>query len=266
MDENPASENWDLWLFFGIAFAWSWLFQLPRVLSSSGLFELHGSHSFILGTVAVFGPSVAAFGLTYTHEGRAGLLRLWKLGWALRFRRIWLIPILLLMPAITLIDVLLLMLLGHSIPWELGVPVPMIVPIFLWIFFLQALPEEYGWRGYALDRLQRRWNALTASLILGALWGLWHLPLHFISGTTQEVVLVWQFILHTMVLAVLFTWLHNNTGSSVLVAILFHTIGNTASAVAPWWATGTGRWIAFTILLVVAAAILLIWKPQKLGP
>lgn len=53
-----------------------------------------------------------------------------------------------------------------------------------WLFFGPA-PEELGWRGYALDGLQARMNALFASLILGVVWSLWHLPLFFIKGTWQ---------------------------------------------------------------------------------
>ena len=59
-----------------------------------------------------------------------------------------------------------------------------------------------------------------ASLVLGALWGLWHLPLHFIEGTVQSAIPVYQFVLQQMVLAVFYTWLYNHTRGAVSVAII----------------------------------------------
>ncbi len=141
----------------------------------------------------------------------------------------------------------------------------MIVPVGLLLFFFNALPEEYGWRGFALDHLQQHWGALTSSLILGVCWGVWHLPLHFISGTTQAVIPIWEFVLQTIVLAVLYTWLHNNTGRSVLIAALFHTMGNLTGAVVPFWTTEEGRWVNFGILLVIAVLVVWVWKPQRLA-
>lgn len=99
-------------------------------------------------------------------------------------------------------------LMGGQILWDLApLPLSFAIPIFFIIFLTQGLPEEYGWRGFALDRLQLRWNALTASLVLGFMWGLWHLPLHFMIGTTQEIIPVYEFILRQMVGAIFFTWI-----------------------------------------------------------
>jgi hypothetical protein len=154
---------------------------------------------------------------------------------------------------------------GLPIQWEFGVPWQALVPTFFLILLFNALPEEYGWRGYALGRMLSRRSALTASLILGAIWGSWHLPLHFIDGTVQSTMPVYQFVLQQMVLAVLYTWLFSNTRGAVSVAILFHTIGNIMGAAIPHWTTDLGRWIGFAVLIVFAAVIVVVWGPQDLN-
>ncbi len=141
----------------------------------------------------------------------------------------------------------------------------MIIPVYLLIFSTNALPEEYGWRGFALDPLQKRTTALGASLVLGSIWAVWHLPLFFIEGTTQAAIPMYQYFLQTIVLAIFYTWLHNNTGGSVFIAILFHSVANTSAAVVPFWTIELGRWINFGILIVTAAVVIIIWGSKRLS-
>ena len=98
--------------------------------------------------------------------------------------------------------------------------------------------EELGWRGFALPRLQQHRNALDASIFLGLIWGLWHLPLYFVPGTGQSEMLgtgtspafaIGGFLGWTIGLSVLFTWLFNQTGGSLIVVIRFHTAVNLAA-------------------------------------
>jgi membrane protease YdiL (CAAX protease family) len=133
----------------------------------------------------------------------------------------------------------------------------MIVPIGLLIWLLGAYPEEYGWRGFALPRFLEKYSPLTASLILGAIWGIWHLPLRFIPTTTLYVIPFWQYFLQTIVLSILYTWLHKGTKGSVFIASLFHAFGNITGSAIPYWTTSAGRWVSFGILLIVAVLVVL---------
>jgi membrane protease YdiL (CAAX protease family) len=250
--------------FFALAFAISWLLWLPQVLDSAGLVQLPESVG-ILGMFAPFGPSIAALWLTGRQSGREEVRRLLKRGWSLGFDKKWLLPTFLLMPVVSLFTVAVMVLIGLSIEWEYGAPWQAWAPTFVLILLLNALPEEYGWRGYALGRMLRRGNALTASLILGLIWGLWHLPLHFIKGTVQSAIPVYQFVLQQMVLAIFYTWLFNNTRGAVSISILFHAIGNIAGAAVPYWTTRQGRWIGFAVLAVFAIGILIVWGPRHLS-
>ena len=209
--------------FFAIAFGWMWLINLPRVLAAYGKLTIPEGLSMLMGYLALFGPGVAAFILTRLQAGKPGVKALWRSGWRINFDRKWLLPAIFLVPVAGLLTWLVLSLMDVPIEWQYGAPPAMIVPIGLLIWLLNAYPEEYGWRGYALPRLLERGSPLAASLVLGLIWGLWHLPLHFIPTTTQYVIPVWEYVLQTIVLAVLYTWLHQATGGSVLIASLFHT-------------------------------------------
>ncbi|MEQ8756663.1 MAG: CPBP family intramembrane glutamic endopeptidase [Coleofasciculus sp. G1-WW12-02] len=97
------------------------------------------------------------------------------------------------------------------------------------INFLATTCEEIGWRGFALPRLQKRHNALTATLIVGMLWGLWHLPLIFLVGQSMsEFPFLWFIIIVTN--AFIYTWIYNSTKGSILLVALFHGALNIFSA------------------------------------
>jgi membrane protease YdiL (CAAX protease family) len=108
----------------------------------------------------------------------------------------------------------------------------LIAPTLVFWLLFGPLPEEPGWRGYALDGLQARHSALGGSLIVGVVWMAWHLPLFFIDGTWQAerlgvgTLLFWLWMINVIVESVLYTWIYNNTGRSILAAILFHFVGN----------------------------------------
>ena len=83
--------------------------------------------------------------------------------------------------------------------------------------------EELGWRGYALPILQDRYHPLVSSVILGFFWGLWHSwnPMYR-PATGDDVVDILILTGGTISASVIYTWLHNNTRGSVLIACLFH--------------------------------------------
>jgi membrane protease YdiL (CAAX protease family) len=97
------------------------------------------------------------------------------------------------------------------------------------VLLLGPLPEEIGWRGYALDALQARMAPLPASLLLAAGWGAWHAPLflmegyHAPFGAAPEPA---HFALDLALTTLLITWLHNRTRRSVLAAVLLHFATN----------------------------------------
>jgi membrane protease YdiL (CAAX protease family) len=255
------------WVFFVLTFAISWLLWLPSVLRSNGYANLPEIVS-LPGMFAILGPAITAFILVGRESGRAGMGQLLRRVIETGFNKWWWLPTLLLMPIIGLLTAAVMSLLGAETP-EWAAPTLLTALLTgVTILFIGGGLEEFGWRGYALDRMQTGKNALLASLVLGFFWGLWHLPLFFMEGTTfsEGGIPIWEFVLQMMVLSVLYTWLYNNTRGSLLVAILFHTIGNTTTALLPpYFASELGRWVYFGILLITAVVVVLIWGQGTLN-
>ncbi len=90
------------------------------------------------------------------------------------------------------------------------------------VVFVLIAGEELGWRGYALPKLLAERSVLAASLILGALWGAWHLPTFFVPGAPQYGLPFSAFVLLTVAYSVVFTWVYLHTRGSVLIATLLH--------------------------------------------
>lgn len=213
-----------------------------------------------------FVPSLTALILTWIKEGRIGLRKIWqrmiqfKIGWR------WYLAAVLVVILGTMGQLLIHRLLGHSFDGMLFITQ---LASFLPLLILGPLSEEIGWRGYALDRLQTKWNPLVSSLIVGLVWGLWHLPLFYMVGTSQNVLGMpfIGFVVGVMATSVVYTWLHNNTGGSLWTAIFFHWLYTYSTQVV---ATGVTRsklynWLEYTPYVLIAIIVIIVWKPQKVG-
>lgn len=266
---HSESENRNLILYFFIAFVFSWVFWVPQALISLNMLSVPSFLADFLFSPfnpAAFGPLISAFSLTYLNERKEGVKRLLKRGVNYKFGKKWYLPTFFLFPAITGGALLLAVLSGEALP-ELSVLLnPLLIAVgFVYIFFLGGpFQEEWGWRGYALDRLQARWNAIISSLILGIIWGTWHLPLFFIEGTIQSQTPIWGFMLLIICGTILFTWLYNNTGCSIFAVMLFHTMNNLSFFIFPTLETSLGGLYLLILNVVVVVAVLAIWGPRTL--
>jgi membrane protease YdiL (CAAX protease family) len=129
-----------------------------------------------------------------------------------------------------------------------------------------ATGEELGWRGFLLPRLQTRFGPLVATLLTGAVWALWHLPLWFIPGSVwQESIPYWAFALAIGSSSFLYTWVVNNTGGSLVMASIIHFIFNFVSNLVVLFGLIplTQIYILYGILYpVYAALIVFVFKPS----
>ncbi|MCE4025254.1 CPBP family intramembrane metalloprotease [Microbacterium sp. Au-Mic1] len=216
--------------YFVIAYLFAWLVELPVVLSAQGALPALPKLAIgILIPVATLGPAVAAFVVTAVTEGREGVVRLlhrcvhWRVGIG------WYLFLLVGVPVIILLGTIV-------VPTALASFQPIIGPLlaayplaFVMTFLLGGpLGEEPGWRGFALPRLQERHGPLMGSVILGALWALWHFPL-FWSGvwTPPTPANMVMFVVMIIALTIMMTWVFNHAGGSVLITMLMHASFNT---------------------------------------
>jgi uncharacterized protein len=145
-----------------------------------------------------------------------------------------------------------------------------VLPIFILPFFLTDLisnGEELGWRGYVLPRLQARYSALVASLVVGVIWAFWHLPLLMAPGSSSPLGL---FMIKVIADSVLFTWLYNNSKGSLLLVTMFHAVGNTGAVFLPVATTISGAnantlVIQVALEIVVAVVVVLTQGPARLS-
>jgi membrane protease YdiL (CAAX protease family) len=173
MDVKENSNNSFPWKYFIIAFTFSWIIWVPGIFQSRGIISTP-LPAIVFLIIGAFGPFISSFYLTSKKESKPGVKRLWKRAFNFKIPLKWLAFIFLLPVCIAGISLYLKIQSGGEKPdFQLTNPIAIIVT-FLFLFFLGgSFAEEFGWRGYALDRLQQKWNALVSSLLLGFIWGLW---------------------------------------------------------------------------------------------
>jgi membrane protease YdiL (CAAX protease family) len=173
------------------------------------------SFSFVL--LALCGPAVAALAVSLATGGLpagrelVGRVFIWRVS-AKWYAAIVAIPVLHVLAALALERAL-----GRPAPFDIGD-----FSTTSLILGVLVVGEELGWRGYLLPRLLKRYSALTASLIVGVLWGLWHLSVFVTPAFPHSERSFPLFLMSTTVYSVWFTWLYLRTRGSVLLATLFH--------------------------------------------
>jgi len=95
-------------------------------------------------------------------------------------------------------------------------------------FFLDTGPlgEEFGWRGFALPTMLARWSPIAAAVVLGLFWFAWHLPTFFISTLSQSHLSIPLFVVNSVALSIVMTWLYLRTKGDLLLMIFVHVMAN----------------------------------------
>ena len=214
-----------------------------------------GGPVFLLG---VFAPALVALALTAQAEGRAGVTRLlarighWKVGAR------WYLVAISYFAIIKLAAALVHRVVTDEWPPFGDTPVAIVILGIAVSTWAQA-GEEIGWRGYALPRLAQYVGLGGASLVLGFVWAVWHLPLFMLpdSGSTGQSFPV--YLLQVMALSVALTFLYWKTGGSLLLVMLMHAAVNNTTGIVPAAIGATIDPIAFGGSLVAWATVVLSW-------
>lgn len=185
----------------------------------------------------VFGPSIAGIITIAIISGKSGLRDMTKRALHWRVGSLWWTIALFFSGLLLLISIGINTILGYHLPdftffkagWYLA-------PVFFLMTIVGGpLGEELGWRGFALPYLQRKWNPMVASIIIGTVWGLWHLPLFFQAGSLHYqlgIAFLPVFMLGEITLSSIMTWIYNKSRGSLLVGgIILHNADNFWSTV-----------------------------------
>ena len=249
--DRPGALSWR-WVaaFFFLTFALAWglvglLILFPGWVAAH-FGEISGHHP--LFVLAVYAPALSAITLVLVQSGPRGLarflgrFRLWRGPW------MWWVFLLAGIPAVFLAGAFMKGTLPDwtipyaSLPAALGglLLAGMIGPV-----------EEIGWRGFALPLLQRVLPPLPAALLLGAVWGLWHLPAFYLGGTPQSAWDFMPFFTGTICISVVLTPMFNRMRGSLLWPFLFHWQFNN-----PFWpdAQPYDTWLMVLIAIIVTIA------------
>jgi membrane protease YdiL (CAAX protease family) len=248
--------------FFLLVFILTWVVWVPRA---------SGAPLGVVGQAWTWIPAIAALLAAALTGGRGALRELgsrlvrWRVGWQ------WYVVVILGPAVFSLAVAGVYTLFGGS--WAEAAPPAilagplLLLPLFLAILTLtDGLGEELAWRGFALPRLLTRYNALVASVVLGVIWALWHLPLLWTEGNGMFQLPVWLLLLDLTAKSILFTWVFLHTRGSVLIAMLFHGATNLFLVSPEVVSTGdfqvavlamVGKWVLVGIVLVVAGPSLM---------
>lgn len=208
-------------------------------------------------------PLIAAAILLCREQGWAGVRALLKRTFDfVRIRhKAWYLPVFGLWP--------LMMLLAYGLMRFIGAPLPdpqvplRLAPLFFAVFFLSGATEQLGFQGFLYERMQSRRSALSAALLIGVFWGLWHV-VPFLQQQRPPAWILWQ-VLGMVPFRVLIVWLFNNTGSSVFATVIFQAMANVSQFLFPNLGSHYDPLYAFLLMSAAAAAVTFLWGPATLA-
>jgi membrane protease YdiL (CAAX protease family) len=219
---NERSLRLFWFLAFGITWGAGGLGILVAAVHSSASFTASNPLYFLAG----WGPTLAGVIVTWRRSGWIGLRLLLRRTWPTRAGLTWYFAVVVGYPAFLVAA------------GQLAAPdrllslasLPRLLPLLAVTLLRDTGPlgEEPGWRGVALPGLLQRRSPVTASLVLGCIWGVWHLPAFFISSLSQSHLSLPLFLLGTVSLSLIMTWLYVRTQGDLLLMILVHLVTNFA--------------------------------------
>ncbi|PZV18888.1 MAG: CPBP family intramembrane metalloprotease [Pseudanabaena sp.] len=261
---NSKSENRSPLKFFLLVFALSIPLWMIGTIIDVKVLPLDFP---ITDMLAAFIPTIAASILVYKEEGLIGVNKLIKR--ILDFPRItqktWYGCAVLLPWLIYVVMYIIIYLLGLPLPINFHIPV-LSIPFLFCLFFLGAVAEETGYMGYAIDPMQDRFGALSAGILIGIPWAVWHYPSIIQQGHNLTWI-AWA-TLGTVAVRILIVWIYNNTGKSLFACILFHTFMNLGRPLFPRDGIHNPLVdypeIHYSIIAIAASIVVFLWGAKTL--
>lgn len=216
-----------------------------------------------ISALMTFCPLFAAMILVYKESKLRGVKQLLKRAFdneKIKVKK-WYIPIIFLMPFITLMSYWFMQMTGALLPEPQTLLLSAL--IFFFIFLIGAIGEEIGWTGYVIDPMQNRWGALKAGLILGSLWAIWHI-IPYSQARQTPMWIVWQCI-STVFLRIIMVWIYNNTGKSVFATVLFHAMINVSMFLFPNYGSHYNPFVGAIFIILTVVIVVFFWGTKTLA-
>lgn len=197
------------------------LFKVPTMGFSRG--AVGPVWAIILFIIGGFVPSITGIILTAVFEGKKQAKQLLKKAFQVRIGFKWFAVISLTAVYFAVSWIIIYSALGENFNYSKFLT---LLPTILPLFILGPLSEEYGWRGFALKRLLKMVNPNIASLAIGLVWSLWHLPLFYTVGTNQyeHNLSFLTFVISVTSSCFIYTYIYIKTNQNLFTAVFFHWI------------------------------------------
>lgn len=262
---KPASgskSKCEVGVFFIVTILFTWFLWLPALLIHNFGLSLPLPYDLFV-KVGSFVPSAAGFVLAYIFGGKTEIHSLIKSHLKVHIRAKWHLFIFVVLPGVSAVSCLIFSLSGSTIPQMQFAPWFIPVAFACILILMGPLGEEAGWRGFALKRLLWHYSPIGAALMIGVIWSIWHLPLFFINGTTQNAIVIFGifpalfgYFVYTIMISVLITLLYIMTNGSVFGSILLHTVGNLSLGFIPLIFSKKGAIIVLLVLCITTTVFL----------
>ena len=229
---HTASIKKEILHFLLISYAFAWLVWFPGILATRGVLgNIPWPPLFGIGAC---GPLVAALWLTKRETGWEGVKDWLKVGFTYQTKPIWWMLILIIPFAVPPLALWLNRIAGGENNPLVVLENPIIIlPALMLMLTIGGAQEEYGWRGYALPRMDRILKPWQSDLLMIPLHACWHLPLFVISYTIQSQYSFWLFLAFGIGFTTLIDLIYRRTNHSILAALLFHGLVNTGLEIFP---------------------------------
>jgi uncharacterized protein len=257
-----------LFIFLLATFAWTWGFYAPLALGQHDPYQMPWTICLILGGMGPSVVGIAMIMLTGTSSQRKDYwLRVVSVK---RIRFVGWVVILLIFPLVYGLGIALAMLLGSPAPGMKELTDLMANPV-LWLlvgfisFVSGPFSEEFGWRGYALERILRNAGSFWGTLGLGVIWALWHLPLYFAPNTWYSkmglgLAGIWSFIAMNVGVSFIMTVVYFSCSRSILAGMLLHFTSNFTSQL---YAPAGAKIEISRSFSVLAAGLVIYWLMKR---
>lgn len=264
-------KNHPVTAYYTMAFGWTWIIVFGMIFSGTVDVTTPSPLFIIGGILCNISPSIAAFIVTRITEGKEGVKRL-KAGYSVKNSFKWYALAILTVPILTILTTLI----SHYTlrPYSFKFTAPLLAMGLVWPLF-SSHGEEFGWRGFIFPKLLTKHSPLKAAIILGIIWEIWHVPMHYMAYKDYGAFMIPAFLtvgfINLTLQTVIMTYIFTRTQRSIKLMVLYHYTITSSSILVTAFLTAEATpqftvyesLISIALFTIVAALLYLRKKPEQ---